>query len=287
MNVRLPCVATMFYPGGPAPCRRQIETMMPPRDAFQFAEAVRGVLVPHAGWAYSGATATRGLVALGASGEPETVVLFGAVHRWGLSRPALYGAGAWRTPIGDVLVDEELAREVLRLGGEAVVDDPDAHAEEHSIEVQLPILRYLYPQARILPVATPPVANAAALGQVVARAATLLGRKAVAVGSSDLTHYGPRYGNTPAGVGAEGLAWTRTNDKRLIDLAVGLRVDEIMDEAEAHHNACGPGALAAAMAFSRELGATRGLLLNYTTSYDAWPEGLPSDVVGYGAVAFL
>jgi AmmeMemoRadiSam system protein B len=287
MAVRQPCVATMFYPGGAAACRREVDALLPRRDAFDFGEPVRGALVPHAGWAYSGATAARGLAALGAAGAPETVVLFGAVHRWGVAEAALYGAGAWRTPLGDVPVDEELAQEVLRLAGGAVVDAPDAHEDEHSIEVQLPILQHLYPTARILPVAMPPLAQAAEIGRVIARAALALGRTAVAVGSSDLTHYGPRYGNTPAGVGAEGLAWTRANDKRLIDLAVGLRVDEVVAEAEAYHNACGPGALAAAMAFSAELGATRGLLLHYTTSYDVWPQGQPTDMVGYGAVAFL
>jgi AmmeMemoRadiSam system protein B len=194
------------------------------------------------------------------------VVLFGAVHRWGVAEAALYGAGAWRTPLGDVPVDEELAQEVLRLAGGAVVDAPDAHEDEHSIEVQLPILQHLYPTARILPVAMPPLAQAAEIGRVIARAA--LGRTAVAVGSSDLTHYGPRYGNTPAGVGAEGLAWTRANDKRLIDLAVGLRVDEVVARRGVPQR-LRPGALAARMAFSAELGATRGLLLHYTTSYES------------------
>ena len=114
-----------------------------------------------------------------------------------------------------------------------------------------------------------------------------MGRQAPAIGSSDLTHYGPRYGMAPAGTGQQGIEWTKANDRRLLDLVVQMRADEIVVEARAHHNACGAGAIAAAMAYAAELGASRGLVLEHTNSYEAMPLGAPSDHVGYAAVALV
>jgi AmmeMemoRadiSam system protein B len=91
----------------------------------------------------------------------------------------------------------------------------------------------------------------------------------------------------PAGSGEPALAWTRTNDQRLLDLVTAMRMDEIVDEAERHHNACGAGAIAAAMGCAAELGAARGVLLDHTTSHQVRPLGPPSDLVGYGAVVFV
>ena len=78
----------------------------------------------------------------------------------------------------------------------------------------------------------------------------------------------------------------RRNDRRLLDLVTAMRAADIVPEAQAHHNACGAGAIAAAIAFAQEMGAQEGLLLHYTTSHDVLPTGRPSDLVGYGAVVF-
>jgi hypothetical protein len=109
----------------------------------------------------------------------------------------------------------------------------------------------------------------------------------VAIASSDLTHYGPRYGLAPAGVGEAGLRWARANDARLLDLVASLRAAEVVPEAEARGNACGAGAIAAVIGLALEAGASEGRLLHYTTSYDSQPTGRPSDLVGYGAVALF
>jgi AmmeMemoRadiSam system protein B len=107
----------------------------------------------------------------------------------------------------------------------------------------------------------------------------------VSVGSSDLTHYGPRYGMAPVGTGQKALDWTRENDQRILDLIVQMRPQDVVEEAGSHYNACGAGAIAAAMGFAAESGATQGRILHYTTSYDVMPMGRPADMVGYGAVA--
>jgi len=303
MPLRYPIVAGMFYPGDKTACRRQLEECLrggqaPDFDrgqALDVPQPILGGVVPHAGWTYSGPTAGRVFAAvkaqapiasIGAQGAPETFVLFGAVHSWGVSGASLYGAGSWRTPLGDLAIDEELAQEALK-ASKLLADRPQAHAEEHSIEVQLPFIQYLFPEARILPIAVPPSADAPEVGREVARAVRQAGRKAVAVGSSDLTHYGPRYGLAPSGVGDRALQWSKQNDARLLDLVVALRAEEVLAEAQAHHNACGAGAIAAAIGYAAELGASKGTLLQYTTSHEVLPMGRPTDFVGYGAVVFV
>lgn len=287
MPVRNPTVAGMFYPAQAADCRAEVLECL--RDAVSptLPRPVRGGVVPHAGWTYSGPTAARVFAAIATQGAPQTLVLFGAVHRWGLSRAALFGSGGWRTPLGDLAIDEELGAAALATDDGLLIDEPRAHEGEHSIEVQLPFVCHLFPEARILPIAVPPEAKPEQVGVQIARAAVALGRSAVAVGSSDLTHYGPRYGMAPAGTGEAGWRWTRDNDARILDLAAKLQAREVLREAATRYNACGAGAIAAAIGYARELGASEGLLLDYTTSHDAHPMGRPSDLVGYGALAFL
>ena len=293
MPTRIPVVSGMFYPADEAACRREVAECLRSSEPVQATGAVQGGIVPHAGWAFSGPTAGRVFAALKAQTPPQTIVLFGAVHSWGVSGASMYASGSWRTPLGELPVDEELAQAVLDapppLGGSKglVSNRPQAHSREHSIEVQLPFIKHLFADAHILPIAVPPSPVAHQVGRAIAGVVRGLGRRAPAIGSSDLTHYGPRYGLTPVGVGDRALEWTRENDRRLLDLVVRMRATEIVAEAEAHRNACGAGAIAACIAYAAELGASEGVLLHYTTSHEVMPMGPPSDMVGYGAVIFV
>jgi len=289
MSIRKPAVAGMFYPGDAASCRREVAHYLEQVPASQISGPILGGVVPHAGWSYSGATAAHLYAAIDPA--PETVVLLGAVHRWGVDAPALYPEGAWRTPLGDCLIDSEFAETVLGQANGAVVASREAHAGEHAIEVQIPFIQYRFPQARILPVAVPPTRPAIAAGEQIAEAIRSLNRRAAVIASSDLTHYGPRYGMAPAGLGEKALAWAQANDQRLIDQAVALHAAEVLRVAAENHSACGAGAIAAAIAAAiacaGKLGATHGQLLHHTTSHEVLPMGQPSDFVGYAAIAFL
>jgi len=286
MSARFPSVAGMFYPAKEKPCRQQVMECLESAPALDLERPIRGGVVPHAGWTYSGPTAGRVFAALGAQDPPETIVLFGAVHRWGVTGASMYGSGSWRTPLGDLAVDQELAQKVRRVGGKLISDSPDAHTGEHSIEVQIPFIAHLFPRMRILPIAVPPSPTAHEVGSQVASAARGLGRRTLAIGTSDLTHYGPRYGFAPVGAGQQALEWMKENDARLIDLMVRMQAEQIVQEARENHNACGAGAIAASIAYAAELGATEGILLHYTTSHDVMPMGRPTDMVGYAAVIF-
>jgi AmmeMemoRadiSam system protein B len=283
---REPVVAGMFYPAQRERCEAEVACLLhQARKAAPEGRFFAG-LVPHAGWTYSGPTAAKTFAALAQSGAPATLVLFGAVHSWGVNRASLFPRGSWGTPLGDLEVDQPLAEEILRQANQEISDNPGAHLEEHSIEVQLPFVKHLFPEARIVPLMVPPVRHPAGVGEIVARAVQPRREEVFLLGSTDLTHYGPRYGFAPRGTGPAALAWAKENDRKLLDAVVQLRAEEVVGLAASDYSACGAGAVAATVAAARALGATRGVLVEHTTSYDAQPMGSPSDFVGYAAVVF-
>ena len=292
---RTPYRAGSFYEADPAACRRSAqalvdEAVLPP----DLPPAPVGGLVPHAGWVFSGKTAALTFKALAAGGRLEHVILLGSDH-WGVSpAAAVYDQGAWQTPLGDLPVDEQLAAALLK---ECPVlrAQPQAHAREHSIEVQLPILQVLSPQARIVPISVPPGAQSAEIGRVIGLAVKRLAAarpawaKVGVVGSTDLTHYGLQYGFTPGGTGRTGLDWARDNDRRILKLIETMQAERIVPECSARRNACGGGAIAATIAACAALGAARGLCLEYVTSADVMDRVYhqrADDAVGYAAVVF-
>jgi AmmeMemoRadiSam system protein B len=111
--------------------------------------------------------------------------------------------------------------------------------------------------------------------------------RAVFLASSDLTHYGPAYGFAPAGVGPQGLAWAKDNDRHLLDLVAAYWVERIVPEVRSRANACGGGAIAAMLSAAREFGATTAEVLRHTNSFETLAGVAPqraSDAVGYAAV---
>lgn len=277
-------VAPNFYSGN---CAAQVDAFLagfepPVEPARPFAG-----IVPHAGWMFSGAVAAKVIRCLAAL-SPETFVIFGAVHAWGVQEGAVYDSGSWDTPLGEVEVDEELATRLLERCSDRLISDPTSHAQEHSIEVQLPIIKHLCPAARIVPIAMPPTANASGVGSAVAAALADSGRNVAVLGSSDLTHYGPSYGFAPWGTGAEARKKMHANDRRVIDLALQFEPDKVVVEAHKNSNACGAGAIAATSAAAKAMGADKAALVEYTTSHDVM--GDPPDAfqmaVGYAGIVY-
>jgi len=288
--IREPAAAGLFYPAEPETCRAELEACVRSLGEIGPLPAhIVGGIVPHAGWTYSGVVAARTLGAIASRREPATIVIFGAAHRPLADDAAVFGRGAWQTPVGAIGIDERLA---ARLTAECpwIADDPYAHEEEHSIEVQLPLIRRFFPKARLVPVLVMPRSSAVEIGRAAARVVRDSQADAVFIGSTDLTHYGPGYGMTTHGVGAEGLRWAKeVNDRRMIDLMLAMKAEAIVAEARSHHNACGSGAAAACVAACRELGATEGRLLEHLTSAEtagACMRARPLDAVGYASVVF-
>lgn len=290
MTVRSPSRAGMFYEADPAACRHHVEDLLAgAKVPDSLPQRLYGGVVPHAGWVYSGGLAALTFKALAASSSIKTFVLFGADHTGAVKLGEIYASGAWLTPLGEALIDEELAQAVLAAGGPCCRANEDAHAREHSIEVQIPLLQVVAPEARILPISVAPSPMAMDVARAVAEAIGDRADEIAIVASTDLSHHGGHF-PAPGGRGEIGEQWARENDRRVIDLAEAMDAESVLPETCRHMNACGPGALAAAIAACRALGATKGICLDYTNSYvithEQYPHELDDTTVGYASIVF-
>lgn len=286
---RMPIVAGTFYEGSSNACRRAVKEMLDHADLPpELPEHCMGGLVPHAGWICSGTVAALTFKALARGWTGSTVILMGAVHTHTGPRGMLYSHGGWQSPLGEVSIDTDLAQALLEHCPD-IEDDPGAHVTEHSLEVQLPFVQTLWPEAKIIPLMVPPSPLAPGIGEQVGQVLRSHRPDALVIGSTDLTHYGPRYGVTPAGVGKQGIAWAVENDRRLLELVQSMSAELILDETCQHLNACGGGAIAATIAACRALGASRATVLRHTNSYETLKAFYPTDTadtVGYASVVF-
>jgi MEMO1 family protein len=146
--LRLPAVAGRFYPSNPSELTALIHKYVV-ADKSSPPIPVRACLVPHAGYVYSGhvAGAVFGRMAL-----PRKIIILGVRHYPRGEPAAILSSGAWRTPLGDARIDEEMA-EALKKTCPLLREDSAAHSREHSLEVQLPFLQVLAPEFTFVPVA--------------------------------------------------------------------------------------------------------------------------------------
>jgi hypothetical protein len=227
---------------------------------------------PHAGLHYSGPVAAHSYALLRRR-EGLSVVLVGPSHRAAFEGIALHAHGAWESPLGAVPIDEDFA-DALLAAEPMLFDDPGTHACEHSLEMQLPFLQRVLPDLRIVPLlmGTQSREEVDALAGALAKAA--VGRAALLVASSDLSHY------QPAPV-ASRLDAEVVEDVRRLDSEALMRRLETRDNV-----ACGGGPIVAVLKAARALGADRCSVLRYADSGDAG-EHDKSHVVGYLSAAAL
>ena len=290
MNIRKPAVAGQFYGGTQVQCLAEIEECMPIRDLkVELPDPIVAAIVPHAGWLFSGELAATAFKAIRqVSKEVDTFFIFGAAHRYFDGGAVVDDSDAWQTPLGQVEIDAELASQIV---AEGAVANADAHYSEHSIEVQVPFIQHLFPNAKIVPVLVPVADFDPAFGS---RVGQLIGeqtdKKVVCIASTDLTHYGPRYGFCPEGTGPAALKWAReVNDTEFIDLALRMKADELLKSAMDKGNACGPAAVAAVVSAARAMGRICGVLLGHTTSNDIMKAKFnetSEESVGYATIVF-
>jgi AmmeMemoRadiSam system protein B len=285
---RIPAVAGSFYPAQPDRLRAMVGELMaaaratqPPVD-MPPAE-VLGLMVPHAGLVYSGGLAALGWALAGQVG-PATIVLAGTDHQALAAGVGVWTGGPWRTPIGEVPIDDDLAAAIVALGSPFAADD-DAHLGEHSLEIQLPLISAACPSARIVALAVSPRLQAharagAMLGRLLAERCRA-GARILIVASSDMAHY------PPVGVcekaDAELLEPLLRLDAVALDAVdVGLRRANLPGLV---CGMCGIDPVRLTLAALAEMGAVRGVLLGAATSADAG--GDPRRTVGYATAAFL
>jgi len=279
----------MFYPADERKCRETAAHYVRDRGIVTDVRDACGAIVPHAGWICSGAIAGEAIAALAKQlPRPDVVVVFGAIHTpLPIDVAAMSSHQRWHEPAGESEVAEEVTRRLTETGGGLFEIDDRFHEHEHAVEVELPLIQLAWPTARVLPVEVPLIDDADAIGKRVAKELEASGLSAVFLASSDLTHYGPSYRFTPAGVGMSGLEWAKENDCRVLSLVTDMQVDRIVPEVQTRSNACGGGAIAAMLAACRERGATRGQVLRHASSFETLADVAPQrpdNAVGYAGV---
>ena len=284
MDTRRSDFAGSWYPGNESDCRRAIESFVEQPIPCPNAEKEGiGGIVPHAGWYYSGKIACNVIQCLKNIRTPDTIVIFGR-HLHPGSKNYIMSKGSWTTPLGNLEIDHELADNLMS-EFPFVVETPAYCEQDNTIEVQLPFIKYFFPNTRILPIGTPPALPSLKIGRRVTEISESMGRKILVLGSTDLTHYGYNYGHTPKGVGRKAVDWVKNeNDKRAVDLMMVMDAEGVIEESLKNHNACCSGAVAAAISAAKNLGAQEGKKLIYSTSYDIRPD---DSFVGYVGIVFV
>jgi MEMO1 family protein len=278
-TVREPVAAGTFYPAAAArleaTVRALLERAHPPRGARPI-----GLMVPHAGYVYSGLIAADGWRQTGGH-DYDLVVVLAPNHTVArFAGFAVWPRGGFRTPLGTVPVDEAAAAALLAADPDADAD-PRPHRREHAIEVQLPFAQIALPGVPLLPVVVGSEDPQACARFGDALVSVLAGRRALVVASSDLSHY-PAHDDALAADRAVLAAVARLDPD-------GLRRTILAEERAGRPGlstcACGAAPLLVTLAAARALGATRGTVVAHATSGDV-PGGDRERVVGYGAVAF-
>ena len=263
--IREPVVAGQFYPGSPGQLKSMIERLV---DEKVVKEDLIGVVLPHAGYPYSGpvAGATISRVRF-----KDTFIIMGPSHT-GMGKPfSIMTEGTWKTPLGEVQIDSELGKQLLA-SSSYLEEDPLAHQSEHSIEVQLPFLQYFKPDIKIVPIVLAHASGAVykEIGKGVARTIKASDKGVVIIASSDMTHY-------------ESLESAQRKDTQAIEAILALNEDELLRRVqELNISMCGYAPAVSLISAAKELGAKTAELVRYQTSGDT--TGDYSSVVGYAGI---
>jgi AmmeMemoRadiSam system protein B len=265
--IRNPTVAGYFYPASPAEIKKMFAKYI---DKSVPKEEVVGLLMPHAGYQYSGAVAGA---AISRVSFKDTFIIIGPSHS-GMGKPfSVMPEGTWRTPLGEVEVDAELARKIIELSDYAE-EDYLAHEDEHAVEVQVPFLQYIKPDVKIVPIilAGAYVDAYKEIGHAIAGAIKELKREAVILASGDMTHHEPQRA-------------AREKDMKAVEAMLALDEDELTRRYnKLNITMCAHGPVVTLIAAAKELGVTGAELIKYQTSGDA--TGDYGSVVGYAGVIF-
>ena len=277
-NIRKAAVAGGFYPGDKATLEKYVDTMLREAKPPKIEGPIRAIMVPHAGYVFSGPVAAYAYKELEGR-DIRTVVLIGNSHHHYFDGIAVYAKGAFETPLGLVPVDEAFTAKLLA-ADPALADRPDIHEGDHVLEVQLPFLQRILKNFKIVPILfsgdSPELA--AKLAKILP---SLMDDKTLIVASTDMSHYPP-------------YADAATSDKRTLDailtgkmgnLDTALQTLATEHVPQAETFLCSPSGVRVAMLLTLNSGNLQPVLLKYANSGDA--SGEKSRVVGYGAVAFV
>ena len=280
--IRKPAVAGAFYPRDAESLKRLIEScflddsgvgFVPELNNFDAKDYPINVMVPHAGYQYSGAVASHGYCKIVQNGFPEVFIILSPNHTGYGSEISVFNEGEWITPLGSVEVDAEFADEIISSSSIASADF-HAHLHEHSIEVQLPFLQYFSSDFKIVPITmgTQTFVSSSDLTNAIYEAGNKLGKSYCVIASTDLSHFNNQEkANKVDGFVLEDIG--EMNSFKLFEEVVQYNI-----------TMCGYGPVMTTIDLSRKLGKDSCEILAYRTSGDV--TGDLTSVVGYASGIF-
>ena len=264
--IRQPIAAGKFYPASKKALYDEIESMS--KSAGPDKKKALAVVSPHAGYMYSGRIACEVFSDVKIT---DSMIILGPNHT-GIGQPfAVYGRGKWRTPLGDVSIDEDLSAAICE-NASILKNDPSAHMYEHSIEVQLPIIQYFKNDFKIVPIVLSEgdFQQYNQIADALAHSIKNTGKDILIAASSDMTHYEPQ---------------DKAKDKDKLAIDAILKLDEkLLYEVVKKHDIsmCGYIPVIVMISAVKKLGAKSAKLVKYGTSGDI--AGDYSSVVGYAGI---
>jgi AmmeMemoRadiSam system protein B len=271
---RQPAVAGYFYPADASELRRSVQALLGGVAPPKLSGSVVGIITPHAGYVYSGQTAAYAYQLL--KGQTfDSIVVVGPSHREYFDGISIHPGLCYVTPLGEMLIDQELRANIIQSfpARPGILLSDIGHRLEHSVEVQLPFLQEILPQAKFVPIVMGDQRRFYCVALAEALAVALKGKNSLMIASSDLSHY---YSYTEA----------VSLDHKIIADVEAFEADALMEKLqEETAEACGGGPMVAVMMASKKLGATKSVVLYYCNSGDV--TGDRERVVGYMSAAFL
>ncbi|MEM1575278.1 MAG: AmmeMemoRadiSam system protein B [Nitrososphaerota archaeon] len=280
MSSRFPVVAGAFYPSSKDLLIKEIEKCFKhqlgpgkvPDKPIEYFSRISFLISPHAGYVYSGPVAAHGYYNLYKNPLPKTIIILGPNHQGYGTSVSIYPEGTWRTPLGEVKIDKELAYSIARVSDVFSLDEA-SHMYEHSIEVQIPFLQYILKDFKIVPICMLDQNKKTSIEVGEAIASIIADKKDVAIiASTDFTHY-------------ESAKDANRKDNEAIKAIIDLDVDKFYNIIEELNvSMCGFGPVSSLMTIAKKIGVKKGNLLKYATSGDI--TGDYSSVVGYASIFF-
>ncbi|MBU1887662.1 MAG: AmmeMemoRadiSam system protein B [Candidatus Omnitrophica bacterium] len=263
--MRKPVVAGQFYPQTEASLKKMLAGLVVTGSEKQ---EVKGVILPHAGYVYSGSVAGATISKVEIK---KTAVILGTDHTGAGSPFSIATKGSWLTPLGEVKIDYEIAESILKTS-ELLKDDSRGHAGEHSIEVELPFLQYVRGDIKIVPIiiSRGDIKKYQQLAIDIVEGFKKVGRSAIFIASTDFTHY-------------ESKESAEAKDRLAIEAIVSLDEERLFRVIEENKiSMCGSAPTCVLLSACKKLGAKQAGLVKYQTSGDI--TGDYSSVVGYAGM---
>ena len=266
-EIREPAVAGSFYPNDPTVLRKQIRGFLDNVPEEKIEGKITALISPHAGYMYSGQVAAFGYKLLEGSGFNKVIVIAPS-HRVHFHGASVYNKIGYRTPLGIVSVDRDLCNRIIAQNG-MISYYPQAHTQEHSLEVQVPFLQIVLEEFKLVPIVmgSQDFDTCRVLSEAIIEA--IKGERVLIVASSDLSHF-------------------HHYDKAVSLDRIVLEYIDKLDASGLEHDlkngrceACGGGPIVTSMLIAEKLGANKAKVLNYASSGDV--TGYKSGVVGYAS----